>query len=188
MKDKLNVMPFPAGAMHYRMAWNGRGGERYIKCFCQQFSSFNRKKDQNKRFEGGGRGHRGPWTWQRECMWRRWQVDEEEEECGGGIYLKKKQKKKKAFEWKTKASGFNPGWGWTCHQVGFSGRQWQRWHLPTGQRALSSPCAALAPLAPPPHCQDTLQMQQKDNPLTQGMQQWRLFNECYIYIYSNKYK
>lgn len=35
----------------------GWAGERYIKCFCQQFSSFNRKKDQNERFEGGGRGH-----------------------------------------------------------------------------------------------------------------------------------
>lgn len=26
----------------------GGGEKRYIKCFCQQFSSFNRKKDQNK--------------------------------------------------------------------------------------------------------------------------------------------
>jgi len=65
VKDKLNVMPFPAGAMHNGMGGNGRGRERererererYIKCFCQQFSDFNRKKDQNRRFEGGGRGH-----------------------------------------------------------------------------------------------------------------------------------
>lgn len=42
----------------------GRAGgqERYIKCFCQQFSYFNRKKDQNKRFEGGGKGRGGPRT------------------------------------------------------------------------------------------------------------------------------
>ena len=78
-------------ALQDGLKWKGREGKRYIKCFCQQFSSFNRKKDQNKRFEGGGRGHGGPWTWQYECMWRRWrrwQFDEEEEWLGVFIFKK----------------------------------------------------------------------------------------------------
>lgn len=33
-RDKLDVMPFPAGAMRYRISWFGKtGGQRYIKCF-----------------------------------------------------------------------------------------------------------------------------------------------------------
>lgn len=60
MRDKLNVMPFPAGAMHYRMGWNGRGGrERYIKCFCQQFSYFNRKKGSKQKVWGWKERTRG---------------------------------------------------------------------------------------------------------------------------------
>lgn len=76
-----------------------------------------------------------------------------------------------------KNNGLNPGRGWTCHQVGFFGCLWRRWHLPTVQRAVAPPSAALAPLAP--HYQDNLQTQQKEktHTLTQSMSQCLTFNE-----------
>ena len=58
MRDKLKVMPFPAGAMHYRMGWNGRRGGIH-KVLLSTFFFFYWKKDQNKRFEGGRWGQRG---------------------------------------------------------------------------------------------------------------------------------
>lgn len=95
MRDKLKVMPFPSrrDALQDGLKWRKR--VKYIKCFCQHFLLFNRKKDQNKRFEGGGSGNRALGSWHQQWRWRRWNDDEEEERCGG-IYLKKK----KVFKWK----------------------------------------------------------------------------------------
>lgn len=170
MRDKLNVMPFPAGEMRYRMGWNGKG--RYIKCFCQQFSFLIEKRIKTKGLqvegedtgvhgrdgmsacegggEGGGVGGGGE---KQRCWWggREWWL---------GVFVIKKTKQKNPK--KNKLTGLNPGWGWTCHQGDFFGRLKQRWHLPTGRRAVAPPSAAdLAPLADLAHLQDTLQQKKE---------------------------
>lgn len=149
MRDKLKVMPFPSrrDALQDGLKWRKR--VKYIKCFCQHFLLFNRKKDQNKRFEGGGSGNRALGSWHQQWRWRRWNDDEEEERCGG-IYLKKK---KRCLNEKNKTkitSGLSPGWGWTCHRVGFFGHRRWHWHFPTARAVVGSPSAVLALRAPRP--------------------------------------
>lgn len=111
MRDKLNVMPFPAGEMRYRMGWNGKG--RYIKCFCQQFSFLIEKRIKTKGLqvegedtgvhgcdgmsacegggEGGGVGGGGE---KQRCWWggREWWL---------GVFVIKKTKTKKPKEKQT---------------------------------------------------------------------------------------
>lgn len=111
MRDKLNVMPFPAGEMRYRMGWNGKG--RYIKCFCQQFSFLIEKRIKTKGLqvegedtgvhgrdgmsacegggEGGGVGGGGE---KQRCWWggREWWL---------GVFVIKKTKTKKTKEKQT---------------------------------------------------------------------------------------
>lgn len=60
MRDKLNVMPFPAGAMHYRTGGNEKGRETEIhKVLLSTVFSFNRKNDETKGLRVEGEDKRG---------------------------------------------------------------------------------------------------------------------------------
>lgn len=58
-RDNLDVMPFPAGAMHYRVSRFGKtGGAEIHKVLLTVFCLFVliEKKDKNGRVKGGQRG------------------------------------------------------------------------------------------------------------------------------------
>lgn len=165
--DELNVLPSP-GTTRDGLQRAGRRAQRYVKCFYQQFFFvFNRKKK-------GWKGYIGVSNEADMTVWRtrvaevtaRWRGREwQGGGWGRGGYLSKikkcsngrgKKKKKQRGE-----RSLNPGWGWTCHRVGFFGCRRQSCRFPTGWRAVTPP----APPALSLHCRDTLS-REKTNAIT----------------------